>query len=206
MSTTVEGIVRLYPPMETGTGQNGPWYKQLMVIETYGQYPKKVAISFFGAEKINALQGFPVGSPVKVSVNLESREHNQKWYSDIQGWKVENGAATAQPGAAPAAPAAPAQPQYYVGQIVNGHQLQANGQWTPVQQQPAAPVQQPAAPAPAPQFAASAAPATPAQFVAPQPQPQPQQQAPAQFPQGPQFNAGANPNFFQSGSEEDIPF
>lgn len=198
MSTTVEGVVKLYPQMEQGitqsTGQ--PWYKQLMVIETYGQYPKKVAIAFMGAEKINALQQFPIGTAVKVHVNLESREYNGKWYDSINGWKVEHGSATQQqPAAAPMAPAAPAAPaqqaapvqqQHPVGSVVNGFQLHPDGQWRLYQ--PA----QAAAPAPTPQ--------------APAPQqaaPQFQQAAPA-FQQGAQ-NAGADPGFFNP-KPDDLPF
>lgn len=214
MSTTVEGVVRIYPPMEQGitqsTGQ--PWYKQLMVIETYGQYPKKVAVSFMG-EKINQLQQFPAGTPVKVHVNPESREYNSKWFTDLNGWKVEHGSATQHPGAptqpaaapmAPAAPAAPVQqpqqPQYHVGQVVNGFQLQANGQWLPVQQAAPAP-----APAPAPQFQAA-----PQQQVF-QPAPAPQASAPVfnlgqpdqQF--SPQTNYGADQDFFRT-DVNDVPF
>lgn len=92
MSNTVEGIVRMYPPQESGQGKENVWYKQKMIVETYGQYPKKVAVTFMN-EKIGQLQQFPIGSAVKVSVNLESREYNGNWYDSINGWKVEHGAA-----------------------------------------------------------------------------------------------------------------
>lgn len=96
MSNTVEGIVKQYPQMQQGNGQNGQWYKQEMIVETYGQYPKLVRITFMN-EKIDGLRAFPIGSPVKVSVNLESKEYNNKWYDSINGWKVENGSQTAAP-------------------------------------------------------------------------------------------------------------
>lgn len=197
MSTTVDGVIRLYPPMEQGVTQSTgqPWYKQLMVIETYGQYPKKVAIAFMGADKINALQQFPVGTAVKVHVNLESREYNGKWYDSINGWKVEHGSATQQqPAAAPMAPAAPAQQaapapqQYAIGSVVNGFQLHPDGQWKPYQPAQAAPVQAPAS--------APMAPAAPAPMAAP---------GAAPMAPSPAQNAGANPAFFTT-DPNDIPF
>jgi hypothetical protein len=39
-------------PIQTGTGKNGEWKKQNIIIETDGQYPKKVCISIWG-DKIN---------------------------------------------------------------------------------------------------------------------------------------------------------
>jgi hypothetical protein len=115
MSTTVEGIVKQYPQMQQGNGQNGQWYKQEMIVETYGQYPKLVRITFMN-EKIDGLRAFPIGSPVKVSVNLESKEYNGKWYDSINGWKVDNGSQTAAPAHTGGAPAQngfpmPAMPQ-----------------------------------------------------------------------------------------------
>lgn len=201
--------------MESGQGQNGPWYKQKMVIETYGQYPKTVAITFFGAEKINALAQFPVGTPVKVSLNLESREHQGKWYDSINGWKVEHGSATAAPVAGYVQPAAPAPapapapqpaPQNLQAQVSHAQQnYQVQPVWNgygwvhPHTGQPMNP------PAPAPQ-AAAPAPQQPAPAPAPQPAPAP---APAPQPQyaapQPQFAQQAAPAPWD-GAGTDVPF
>jgi hypothetical protein len=35
-------------PIQTGTGENGEWKKQDIIVETDGQYPKKVCISIWG--------------------------------------------------------------------------------------------------------------------------------------------------------------
>ena len=42
-------------PLQTGTGKNGEWKKQDIIVETEGQYPKKVCISIWG-DKINTAQ------------------------------------------------------------------------------------------------------------------------------------------------------
>ncbi len=74
-------------PLQTGTGKNGAWRKQDVIVETEGQYPKKVCISIWG-DKINESQLQP-GSQLKIDFDIESREYNGKWYTDVKAWKVE---------------------------------------------------------------------------------------------------------------------
>jgi hypothetical protein len=74
-------------PLQTGTGKNGEWKKQDIVVETNGQYPKKICISVWG-DKINASQ-LVVGNALKVDFDIESREYNSRWYTDVKAWKVE---------------------------------------------------------------------------------------------------------------------
>lgn len=74
-------------PIQTGTGKNGQWKKQDIIVETDGQYPKKVCISIWG-EKINEGQ-LQIGNLLKIDFDIESREHNSKWYTDIKAWKIE---------------------------------------------------------------------------------------------------------------------
>ena len=74
-------------PLQTGTGKNGAWKKQDIIVETEAQYPKKICISIWG-DKINESQLQP-GSQLKIDFDIESREYNGKWYTDIKAWKVE---------------------------------------------------------------------------------------------------------------------
>lgn len=39
-------------PLQTGTGKNGDWKKLDIIVETDGQYPKKICVSIWG-DKIN---------------------------------------------------------------------------------------------------------------------------------------------------------
>ena len=111
---TISGRIALILPLQTGTSKAGkPWQKQSYVLETGGQYPKKVCFSLFG-DNVNK---FPlqVGQEVTVSIDVESREFNGRWYTEINAWNI------VQTGAQPAAPApqqvatapavAPVQPQ-----------------------------------------------------------------------------------------------
>ena len=70
----------------TGEGKNGPWKKQDFILETQDQYPKKVCITVWG-DKIN-LESFSENEIVTVSINVESREYNTRWYTDVKAWKI----------------------------------------------------------------------------------------------------------------------
>ena len=74
-------------PIQTGTGKNGEWKKQDIIVETDGQYPKKVCISIWG-DKINEGQ-LQIGNLLQIDFDIESREYNSKWYTDIKAWKIE---------------------------------------------------------------------------------------------------------------------
>lgn len=74
-------------PIQTGPGKNGEWKKQDIIVETDGQYPKKVCISIWG-DKINESQ-LLIGNEMKIDFDIESREYNGKWYTDIKAWKIE---------------------------------------------------------------------------------------------------------------------
>ncbi|GAA4436815.1 DUF3127 domain-containing protein [Ravibacter arvi] len=77
-----------------GQGKNGTWRKQEFILETPSQYPKKVCISMWGdrIDQANLKQG----DAVTASIDVESREYNGRWYTEVRAWKVEkNGGAGA---------------------------------------------------------------------------------------------------------------
>lgn len=114
----ISGIVLNILPLQSGTSKAGnQWQKQDFILETGGQYPRKVCICLFG----DNVEKFPlaVGQSVTASVDIESREFNARWYTDVRAWNVVYNAqqgATAQaptasaPTAPTAQPAAPATP------------------------------------------------------------------------------------------------
>lgn len=102
MEITGKCIVALQ--IESGTSKSGnTWQKRNFVIETAGQYPKKVCLQLFG-DKVNDCPN--VGEEVKVSFDAESREWNGRWFTQLNAWKVER------QGAQPA----PQQPVYQQAQ------------------------------------------------------------------------------------------
>jgi hypothetical protein len=74
-------------PLQTGTGKNGDWKKQDIILETDGEYPKKVCISILG-EKINESQ-LILGNTLIMDLNIESNEFFGTWYKDLKLWKVD---------------------------------------------------------------------------------------------------------------------
>lgn len=82
---TISGTIIVAMPLESGQGRNGYWQKKGYVIQTPGEYPKKVAFYLWGD---NADLVFNVGQDVTVSINIESREYNERWYTEIRAWKV----------------------------------------------------------------------------------------------------------------------
>ena len=93
-------------PLQSGEGRNGTWKRQEYVLEYGDQYPKQVCFGLRGSR----VDQYPLSEDdeVIVSFDLESREYNGRYYTDVKAWKIEKaGAAPAQPAAAPQAPAAP---------------------------------------------------------------------------------------------------
>jgi hypothetical protein len=75
-------------PEQTGTGRNGQWSRQDFIVESQEQYPKKVCFSAWG-DKIALLKSFKPDDIVKIYFNIESREYNGRWYTDLRVWKLE---------------------------------------------------------------------------------------------------------------------
>ncbi len=73
-------------PLQTGQGKNGMWKKQDFILEQGGQYPKKVCVAVWG-DKID-MTSFRLGDTLEVSFDVESREFNGRWYTDVKAWKV----------------------------------------------------------------------------------------------------------------------
>lgn len=87
MEIKLEGTVKEILPLQEGEGRNGPWKKQSFILETPGQYSRAVCINIWGdrIDKYNVQQG----ETVVVSVDIESREFNGRWYTDVKAWKLD---------------------------------------------------------------------------------------------------------------------
>ena len=100
MSLEITGkTIQVLEPV-TGEGKNGTWKKQEVVIETPGDYPKKVCVAMWG-DKINQA-ALVIGADVTAQIEVESREYNGRWYSEIKAWKTEVTGEQAQQPQAPA--------------------------------------------------------------------------------------------------------
>ena len=82
----IKGKIIEILPEKSGQSANGEWRKQEYVLETDSNYPKKICFMAWG----NKIDEFDLkqGETVEVSVDLESREYNGRWYTDVKAWKV----------------------------------------------------------------------------------------------------------------------
>lgn len=83
----ISGTVTQVLPLQTGMGKKGQWKKQDFIIQTAAQYPKNLCLSLWGDKTETVTEG----QQVTASINLESREYNGKWYTEVRAWKVEVG-------------------------------------------------------------------------------------------------------------------
>jgi hypothetical protein len=84
----IQGTLIKILPIESGAKKDGgEWFSQNIILEQEGQYPKPVSITLFG-DKINLLNGIQLNDKLSVSINLESREYNDKYFTKVNAWKI----------------------------------------------------------------------------------------------------------------------
>lgn len=88
MALEISGKLIKLLPKQTGEGKNGPWSKQDFVLETSEQFPKKICFSAWG-ERATQIETMTEGTDLKVSFDVQSREYNDRWYTDLRPWKID---------------------------------------------------------------------------------------------------------------------
>lgn len=84
----IKGKIIQKLPQQSGTSKQGnAWKKQEYVLETLDSYPSKVKFDLFG-DKVDQYP-MQIGDTVTVYFDIESREFNGRWYTDIHAWKVD---------------------------------------------------------------------------------------------------------------------
>lgn len=111
----ITGTVTQILEEQSGEGKNGPWRKQDFVLETGGQYPRPVCITQWG----DNIEKFAVreGETLTAHIDIQSREYNGRWYTDVKAWRVERDQAP--PAAGPAEPRGPHPTGHDTGGIVS---------------------------------------------------------------------------------------
>lgn len=104
-------IIAALPP-RSGVSANGTqWQVNTYVIETAGEYPRKMAFEVFGADKVEKYN-IQLNEELVVNFDIDAREYQGRWFNSIRAWKVErpNAAQAMQPAAQPSAFAGPFPP------------------------------------------------------------------------------------------------
>ena len=99
-----EGVVYKIMPATRGTSARGDWQRQEVIFELPQEFSRKICVIFFNKE--SEVARLREGMTCTVSVNIESREFNGKWYTDVRAWRVQPKEET------PAAPAMPDMPPF----------------------------------------------------------------------------------------------
>lgn len=83
-----EGTVYKIMPVTKGTSARGEWQRQDVVFEMQeGTFARKICVTFFNKPEDAAR--LKEGAAYTVSVNVESREYNGRWYTDVRAWRLQ---------------------------------------------------------------------------------------------------------------------
>ena len=83
-----EGTVYRILPLTKGTSARGEWQRQDVVFDMPdGNYTRKICVTFFN--RPDDVAKLKEGAAYRVSVNIESREYNGRWYTDIRAWRLQ---------------------------------------------------------------------------------------------------------------------
>lgn len=82
-----EGVVLKKLPETKGVSARGEWQRQDVIFEMPQEYNRKVCVTFFN--KPTDAAALVEGQTYIVSVNVESREFNGRWYTDVRAWRVQ---------------------------------------------------------------------------------------------------------------------
>ena len=64
------------------------WVKQTFLLDTGTEYNSKICFQLFGEEKIKLLESHELGGKIEVFFNISSREYNNRYYHNIDAWKI----------------------------------------------------------------------------------------------------------------------
>lgn len=82
-----EGKVLQIMPLQSGTSARGPWQRQDVLFEMPQEFSRKLCVKFFN--RPDDVARLKVGELYTVSVNVESREYNGRWYTEVNAWRVQ---------------------------------------------------------------------------------------------------------------------
>lgn len=94
----IEGTIDAIVQPVSGSSVRGSWTKQDIILLLPGEFNKKLCVTFWG-DKVQEVTSLKVGDKVDISVNIESREYNGRWFTEVRAWRVNPVAAAPSMGA-----------------------------------------------------------------------------------------------------------
>ncbi len=92
MDLKITGRITKIKDVQTGEKKDGSgtWSKQEFLVETDAEYNNLYCFDVFGDEKVANLTKFnKVGDTVEVSFNVNTREYNDRHYTNLSAWRIE---------------------------------------------------------------------------------------------------------------------
>ncbi len=86
MSEVIGSIIHIGNTETVGSA--GTFKKRLLVVKTNGEYPQEVPIDFV-QDKCEVLDKYAIGESVKVDINIRGNKYNDKWYCNLNGWRID---------------------------------------------------------------------------------------------------------------------
>jgi hypothetical protein len=83
-------IIKILPVRSGVSQQSGKAWQSLdAVLETQGQYPRKMVFTVFGEDRIKKFALFE-GMECNVQFDIDAHEYQQKWYNSITAYNIVN--------------------------------------------------------------------------------------------------------------------
>ncbi len=86
---SIEGILIQKNEIENIKNKEGKtWLKQTFLIDIETEYNSRICFQLFGEEKVKLLEGYELGDKIEVFFNISSREYQNRYYHNIDAWKI----------------------------------------------------------------------------------------------------------------------
>jgi hypothetical protein len=83
----VEGQIIQVGEQISGTTKSGvDWKKVSVIVKSQGEYPKEIEVSMYN----DLVQPYSVGDNIKFKCNVESRNHNGRYFTEVKAYKTLN--------------------------------------------------------------------------------------------------------------------
>lgn len=67
--------------------------REMVVTVEEGKYPQDINVEFV-QDKVSLLDTVQVGQEITVTFDIRGREYNGRYFNNLVGWKIQNGAAS----------------------------------------------------------------------------------------------------------------
>jgi len=81
-------LIKKNQPENIENKEGKKWIKQTFILDTGADYNNQICFQLFGEEKIKLLSEHQIGDSIEVFFNISSREYNQRYYHNIDAWKI----------------------------------------------------------------------------------------------------------------------